>query len=69
MLPHTRTFTYTHAPPQQIDLHRLLLSVHGFFVALGAEEIRKRGSSEDKPLRMVKTLLHEVRVLCVHTRA
>eukprot|EP00967_Tisochrysis_lutea_P139638 scaffold253973_cov45-Tisochrysis_lutea.AAC.2 len=38
----------------------VLLSVHTFFDALGGEEIRKRGAREDKPLRMVKTVLHEL---------
>jgi hypothetical protein len=47
---------------QDIDLHALLLSIHEFFEALGGEEIRRRGAREDKPLRMVKTVLHEVRV-------
>ncbi len=46
---------------QHIDLRALLLSVHKFFDALGGEEIRRRGAREDKPLRMVKTVLHEVR--------
>lgn len=41
----------------------LLLSIHKFFDKLGAEEIRRRGAREDKPLRMVKTVLHEVRLV------
>ncbi|KAJ9516595.1 hypothetical protein QJQ45_015220 [Haematococcus lacustris] len=45
---------------ETIDLHVLLLAVHKFFDALGGEEIRRRGAREDKPLRMVKTVLHEV---------
>ena len=32
----------------------LLLAVHAFFEALGADEIRRRGGRDDKPLRMVK---------------
>ena len=28
--------------------------------ALGADEVRRRSQLEDKPLRMVKTLLHEL---------
>eukprot|EP00798_Chlamydomonas_sp_ICE-L_P001437 gene1437-32811_t len=43
-----------------IDLRALLLSIHNFFEALGGEEIRRRGARDDKPLRMVKTILHEV---------
>lgn len=46
---------------QDIQLGRLLLAIHEFFSALGPEEIRRRGAKEDKPLRMVKTILHEVR--------
>lgn len=45
---------------QSIDLRGLLLSVHGFFEALGVEEIRRRSHADDKPLRMVKTILHEL---------
>ncbi len=41
-------------------MQSVLLSVHTFFDALGGEEIRKRGAREDKPLRMVKTVLHEL---------
>lgn len=45
---------------QSIDLHSLLLSIHGFFEALGVDEIRRRCQADDKPLRMVKTILHEL---------
>ena len=38
----------------------LLLAVHDFFQQLGIDEIRQRGNTDDKPLRMVKTLLHEI---------
>ena len=38
----------------------VLLAVHDFFQQLGIDEIRRRGNSDDKPLRMVKTLLHEI---------
>lgn len=34
--------------------------MHDFFMALGVDEIRKRSSLDDKPLRMVKTILHEL---------
>lgn len=42
---------------------QLLCSIHEYFTDLGLEEIRRRGSTDDKPLRMMKTLLHE---LCKH---
>jgi cytoskeleton-associated protein 5 len=45
---------------QTIDLRGLLLSLHAFFEALGVEEIRRRSHADDKPLRMVKTILHEL---------
>lgn len=37
-----------------------MLSIHSFFESLGADDIRRRGAREDKPLRMVKTILHEL---------
>ncbi len=37
-----------------------MLSIHDFFIGLGVDEIRRRGALDDKPLRMVKTLLHEL---------
>jgi cytoskeleton-associated protein 5 len=40
----------------------LLLSIHQFFMGLGVDEIRRRGQEDDKPLRMVKTVLHEARL-------
>ena len=52
---------------QELDLESLLLSIHEFFVDLGVEEIRRRGAEDDKPLRMVKTILHElckIKVAC-----
>jgi hypothetical protein len=45
---------------QTIDLHSLLLAIHGFFESLGVDEIRRRCQADDKPLRMVKTILHEL---------
>ncbi|CAD7700615.1 unnamed protein product [Ostreobium quekettii] len=45
---------------EELDLESLLLSIHEFFVDLGVEEIRRRGAEDDKPLRMVKTILHEL---------
>lgn len=49
-------------PPgaQGVDLSALLFNIHDFFLYLGVDEIRKRSSSDDKPLRMVKTILHEL---------
>ncbi len=38
----------------------MLLAVDEFFRQLGLAEIRVRSSRDDKPLRMVKTLLHEL---------
>jgi hypothetical protein len=35
-------------------------SIHKFFEALGAEEVSRRHNTDDKPYRMVKTILHEV---------
>lgn len=46
--------------PQGVDLAGLLFNIHDFFLYLGVDEIRKRSSSDDKPLRMVKTILHEL---------
>ena len=43
-----------------IDLSFLLMCLHDYFMYLGVEEIRKRSAAEDKPLRMVKTILHQV---------
>ena len=45
---------------QGVDLGGLLFNLHDFFLFLGVDEIRKRSSSDDKPLRMVKTILHEL---------
>ncbi|CAM6101171.1 unnamed protein product [Calypogeia fissa] len=44
----------------EVDLDRLLQSIHECFQQLGLEEIRKRAGADDKPLRMVKTVLHEL---------
>ena len=46
-----------------MDLTAVMAAIHEFFVGLGVDEIRRRGAADDKPLRMVKTLLHE---LCKH---
>ncbi|PRW20522.1 microtubule associated isoform A [Chlorella sorokiniana] len=48
------------ASQEGVDLGALLFNLHDFFLFLGVDEIRKRSSSDDKPLRMVKTILHEL---------
>lgn len=45
---------------QEIDCGTVLLAVDDFFRQLGLAEIRLRSGRDDKPLRMVKTLLHEL---------
>ena len=52
-----------------MDLDELLLSIHDFFMGLGVDEIRRRGADDDKPLRMVKTILHELCKIKVSSRA
>lgn len=37
-----------------------MLSIHGYFMTLGVDEIRRRGAQDEKSLRMVKTLVHEL---------
>ena len=46
--------------PQEIDCSAVLMAVDEFFRQLGLAEIRTRSARDDKPLRMVKTLLHEL---------
>lgn len=43
-----------------VDLDRVLQIIHVYLQELGMEEIRKRAGADDKPLRMVKTVLHEL---------
>ena len=43
-----------------IDISFILLCLHDYFMFLGVEEIRRRSAAEDKPLRMVKTILHQI---------
>lgn len=43
-----------------MNLESLLLNIHDFFLFLGVDEIRRRSGADDKPLRMVKTILHEL---------
>jgi cytoskeleton-associated protein 5 len=45
---------------QDLNLHQVLMALHQFFESLGSNEIKRRGVGEDKPLRMAKTLLHEL---------
>ena len=49
-----------------VDMSALLLNIHDFFMFLGVDEIRKRSSADDKPLRMVKTVLHELCKMAGH---
>uniref|UniRef100_A0A7N1A6B8 TOG domain-containing protein n=1 Tax=Kalanchoe fedtschenkoi TaxID=63787 RepID=A0A7N1A6B8_KALFE len=44
----------------EVDLDRILRSIHVYLQELGMEEIRRRAGADDKPLRMVKTVLHEL---------
>ncbi|ONK78042.1 uncharacterized protein A4U43_C02F13600 [Asparagus officinalis] len=44
----------------EVDLDRVLQSIHIYLQELGMEEIRRRAGADDKPLRMVKTVLHEL---------
>jgi len=53
----TKTLAATIA---KVDVSRLLLAIHGYFMALNADELRHRTQVDDKPLRMVKTLLYEI---------
>ncbi|RMZ53878.1 hypothetical protein APUTEX25_005624, partial [Auxenochlorella protothecoides] len=48
------------AEMEGVDLESLLLNIHDFFLFLGVDEIRRRSGVDDKPLRMVKTILHEL---------
>ncbi|VFQ87609.1 unnamed protein product [Cuscuta campestris] len=44
-----------------VDLDRILQSIHVYLQELGMEEeIRRRAGADDKPLRLVKTVLHEL---------
>ncbi|XP_021810024.1 protein MOR1 [Prunus avium] len=43
-----------------VDLDRILQSIYLYLQDLGMEEIRRRAGTDDKPLRMVKTVLHEL---------
>ncbi|GLC42612.1 hypothetical protein PLESTM_001356300 [Pleodorina starrii] len=43
-----------------LNVSQVLVHIHGYMQDLGADEVRRRNSIEDKPLRMVKTMLHEL---------
>ena len=43
-----------------LDVSEVLLTIHSFFMVLGVDEIRRRGAEDDRPLRMVKTVLYEL---------
>ncbi|KAL6546635.1 Protein MICROTUBULE ORGANIZATION 1 [Orobanche minor] len=43
-----------------VDLDLILQSIHLYLQGLGMDEIRRRAGADDKPLRMVKTVLHEL---------
>jgi len=54
---------------REVRLPELLLEIHRYFDALGEEEIRRRGRAADggdKPLRMVKTILHKLTEMVGH---
>ena len=38
----------------------MLLTIHGYFMTLSVDEIKRRGQDDDRPLRMVKTVLYEL---------
>jgi len=42
----------------QYPLDEVLLSLHNYFATLGSVEVRRLSAENDKPLRMVKTVLH-----------
>lgn len=48
-------------------MERLLMVIHQYFMSLGVDEIRRRGAEDEKSLRMVKTLVHEICKLMVGT--
>eukprot|EP00245_Coleochaete_scutata_P012740 TRINITY_DN4980_c0_g4_i2.p1 TRINITY_DN4980_c0_g4~~TRINITY_DN4980_c0_g4_i2.p1 ORF type:complete len:391 (-),score=85.53 TRINITY_DN4980_c0_g4_i2:134-1180(-) len=49
-----------HITINEVDLDCLLESIFLYLQELGMEEIRRRAGADDKPLRMVKTVLHEL---------
>ena len=45
---------------QGMRVQEVVMCVHRFLDELGVDEVRQRGAADDKPLRMVKTLVHEM---------
>ena len=45
---------------EAVDVPRVLLAVHGYLMAFSVDELRKLASTNSRPLRMIKTLLHEL---------
>ena len=45
---------------QGMRVQEVVMCVHRFLDELGVDEVRQRGAADDKPLRMVKTLVHEL---------
>ena len=43
--------------------------IHHYFMSLGVDEIRRRGAQDEKSLRMVKSILHEITKLLVRMLA
>ncbi|XP_042752685.1 protein MOR1 [Lactuca sativa] len=43
-----------------VNIDRILQSIHVYLEELGVEEIRRRAGTEERPFRMVKTLLYEL---------
>eukprot|EP00892_Ulva_mutabilis_P001542 jgi/Ulvmu1/11389/UM075_0051.1 len=50
--------TKTRLAEEQYPLDEVLLSLHNYFATLGSVEVRRLSQENDKPLRMVKTVLH-----------
>ena len=50
---------------QDLDIAQLLMVIHHYFMSLGVDEIRRRGAQDEKSLRMVKSILHEITKLLV----
>ena len=45
---------------QGMRVQEVVMCIHRFLDELGVDEVRQRGAADDKPLRMVKTLVHEL---------
>eukprot|EP00210_Caulerpa_lentillifera_P009280 g8845.t1 len=42
------------------DISEVIVEIHDFFSKLHPDELRRRGEEDDKPLRMIKTILYEL---------